>query len=268
MTLVYAALLGVVQGLTEFLPVSSSAHLILTRAYFGLDLQEFGLAFDVACHLGTLLAVLVYFRRDLAEMLLAVPSVFSRVDTPGVHMVRLITVGTVPIALVGLSVAPYVESTLRTPGVAAAMLGLGGVALLAVERVGSRERVEDSLTIPEALALGVAQAAALVPGVSRSGAVIGVALLLGLRRDAAARFSFLLGVPAILTAAAKTVPEMRPSAFDGEILAVFVVGVLTSAVVGHLTVRYLLRYLAGHTLDPFAVYRIALAVSVPIWAVA
>jgi undecaprenyl-diphosphatase len=264
-TVLYAVLLGVIQGITEFLPVSSSAHLILTRAYFDLDLQKLGLAFDVACHLGTLLAVLMYFRRDLLTMALAIPSMFLRVVTPGVSLVRSIVIGTVPIAALGFFMSFYVENVLRTPSVAATMLAGGGVVLLLSERVGSRKRTEDSLTIPEALVLGVAQAVALIPGVSRSGAVISVALLLGLRRESAARFSFLLGIPAILAATVKTVASAQPSTFGDEFIVVLVVGMVTSAFVGHLVIHFFLNYLVNKTLRPFAFYRIALALTVPIW---
>ena len=265
MTVLYAVLLGVIQGITEFLPVSSSAHLILTRAYFDLDLKKLGLAFDVACHLGTLLAVLIYFRLDLLKMVLAMPSIFSRAVTPGVSLLRSIVIGTMPIAVVGFFLSSYVENVLRTPNVAATMLAVGGFVLLLAERFGSRKRIEDSLTMPEALVLGVAQAVALIPGVSRSGAVISIALLLGLRRESAARFSFLLGIPAILAATVKTISSVQLSAFSDEFVVVLVVGMLTSAFVGHLVIRYFLHYLIVKTLRPFAFYRLALALTVPIW---
>ena len=119
--------------------------------------------------------------------------------------------------------------------------------------------------MPEALVLGVAQAVALIPGVSRSGAVISVALLLGLRRESAARFSFLLGIPAILAATVKTISSVQLSAFSDEFVVVLVVGMLTSAFVGHLVIRYFLHYLIDKTLRPFAFYRLALALTVPIW---
>ncbi|HJN91677.1 MAG TPA: undecaprenyl-diphosphate phosphatase [Dehalococcoidia bacterium] len=265
MNLLYAALLGIIQGLTEFLPVSSSAHLILFRAVFGVDLGQIGLPFDVACHVGTLLAVVVYFRRELWAMVAESPVALRGGDSESVRLLRSMLIGTLPIAGAGLVFGDVIQDQLRTPGVAVLALALGGVVLLAVERVGPRARGEESLRLVEALAVGVAQAVALVPGVSRSGAVIAAGLLLGLRREAAARFGFLLGIPAILMAAAKAATDLSPGALSGEVLGVFAVGLTTSAVVGHVTVSHLIRYLTGHTLGAFAVYRLLVAGAVFLW---
>jgi undecaprenyl-diphosphatase len=262
--MLYAALLGIVQGLTEFLPVSSSAHLILARAFLGWDAEQFGLAFDVACHVGTLLAVVAYFKRDLLAMVTGLARAFEPEDPTG-RSIRLIVVGTVPIVLAGLTANDFIENTLRTPPVAAVALGLGALVMLAAEGVGRRSRGEESMTLGEALAVGLAQASALIPGVSRSGATITVAMFLGLRRDAAARFSFLLGVPAILAAAAKEALELRHQPLTGETAQLFAIGMLTSAIVGYLTVKYFIQYLAGHRLNAFAFYRFALAATVPAW---
>jgi undecaprenyl-diphosphatase len=265
-TLLFAALLGIVQGLTEFLPVSSSAHLILARAFFGWDAESFGLAFDVACHVGTLLAVLAYFRDDILEMLRAVPGLFG--GTPAARRIWLLVIGTVPAVAVGLLFDDLIETRLRTPLVAAVTLTIGALGLLLVERLSPRTRDEHGVTPGEALALGVAQASALVPGISRSGATITVGMLLGLRREAAARFSFLLGVPAILGAAVKEGAHVaRVGLAPGE-ATLFLVGMVTSAGVGYLTVKYFLRYLAAHRLDVFAYYRLALAAAVLVWAFA
>ena len=214
MTVLYAALLGIIQGLTEFLPVSSSAHLILARALFGWDADQFGLAFDVACHVGTLAAVVVYFRAELIAMVAAAPRILTGADDPAARVGRLIVFGTLPIVIVGLAFGDYIEDHLRTPAIAAAMLAVGAIGLLLAERFGARARDEASVTTWEAVAIGLAQASALVPGVSRSGATIAVGMLLGLRRDSIARFSFLLGVPAIMAAAVVNVPRpgiRRPS---------------------------------------------------------
>src|SRR5881394_1209803 len=199
-----AALLGVVQGLTEFLPVSSSAHLVLARAFFGWNVDEgaFGLAFDVALHLGTLVAILIYFSRDIAAMLAAVPELFSANRGPG-KIARLIVIGTIPTVIVGLLFAKWLEEHMRTPAVIAVTLAIGGLWLLAAERFGARTRDEDALTAGGALLVGTAQASALIPGMSRSGSTISMAMMLGLTRESAARFSFLLGIPAIGAAAAK-----------------------------------------------------------------
>jgi undecaprenyl-diphosphatase len=265
-TLVFAALLGIVQGLTEFLPISSSAHLILARAFFGWDAEAFGLPFDVACHVGTFVAVLAYFRVEVLAMLAAVPRLFDRSRES--RLARLIVIGTVPVVIVGLLWADAIEAHARTPGVAAVTLALGAVALLAAERLGSRRRDEDSIGASEAFGLGVAQAAALVPGVSRSGATIAVGMLRGLRRDAAARFSFLLGLPAVLAAAAKEGLELAKAGVPADQIPLFAVGMIVSAVVGYLTIKYFLRYLVQHGLEVFAWYRLALAASVVLWIVA
>ena len=281
--LVQAAFLGVVQGLTEFLPVSSSAHLILARMFFGFDSDKFGLAFDVATHIGTLLAVVAYFRHDLRALVLSVPHLFQpgrpsagqhvpidrqdvRAGAEGARLIWLLAVGTIPAVVLGFFVQDGVEQRLRTPAVAAAALAAGALAFLAAERVGAKRRNEESLTAAEAFWIGCAQAAAaLVPGISRSGATITIALFFGLRRAEAARFTFLLGIPAILGAAVLEFPDMLEQGLHGTGPMPFVVGIITSAVVGYLAVKYFIRFLAKHSLDVFAWYRLALAGGVVVW---
>jgi undecaprenyl-diphosphatase len=268
-TLLPAALLGVVQGLTEFLPISSSAHLILARAFFGWDTDRFGLPFDVACHVGTLIALLIYFRREIVQMLQAVPSLRRPGASGPARLALLLVVGTLPIVAVGLAFNDWIEHIVRdpavAPAVAAAALAVGAIVLLGVDRAGARERAEDSLTVMDALAVGAAQAAALVPGVSRSGATIAMGIFLGLRRDAAARFGFLLGIPAVIAAAGhEALPVARDIQAPG-MVQVFAVGMLVSGVVGYITVKYFIRYLAGHSLDVFAYYRLALAAATGFW---
>jgi undecaprenyl-diphosphatase len=266
-TLIQAALLGIVQGLTEFLPVSSSAHLILARAFFNWDSDQFGLAFDVACHVGTLLAILVYFRHDLWTMALSVPAMFRRPLPEPARQMWLIAIGTVPAIVVGLLFKHAIEDHARTPVVAGVMLAIGAVAMLAAERTGRRTRTEQSLRVFDAGIIGCAQAAALVPGVSRSGATLTAALFLGMRREAAASFVFLLAIPAILGAAGTEAPEIRHALRDPATLRLFAIGVVTSACVGYLAVKYFIRYLSRHSLDVFAWYRLALAATVAVWLV-
>ncbi len=267
MTLIGAAILGIIQGLTEFLPVSSSAHLILARAFFGWDAAGFGLAFDVSVHAGTLVAVVFFFRRELAAMVASVPVALRPSPEGPARLLWLVVVGTLPILPAGVLYTDEVETALRTPGIAAAMLMAGGAALLVVERVGARRRDESSLGLGEVFWIGVAQAAALVPGVSRSGATIVLGMLFGLRREAAARFAFLLGVPAIAAAASREGLELIRSGMTGGMALLFGVGTVTSAVVGYLTVKYFIRFLSGHTLDGFAYYRLALATATVVWLV-
>jgi len=254
-----AALLGIIQGLTEFLPVSSSAHLILARFFFGWEAPEFGLAFDVALHVGTLAAILVYFWPDLLSMLKALPTVLSAdAGVPG-RLIRLIAIGTVPAIIAGLLFNDYVETQLRTPLVAAVALAAGAVLMLVAERATSARRDEADLTLVDAALIGLAQACALIPGVSRSGSTIAIGMLLGVRRESAARFTFLLAVPAILAAAGKESIELRHMHPDGHLLTLFAVGAGVSALVGYLTIKFFLRYLTRHRLDVFAYYRLALA---------
>jgi undecaprenyl-diphosphatase len=259
-----AALLGIVQGLTEFLPISSSAHLILARAFFGWDTEQFGVAFDVACHTGTLLAVIFYFAPELTNMIRALPRALHPGDNLSARQLWLLAGGTVPIVPAGLLFSFFEEAT-RTPVVAGLMLALGGALLWLADRVGARTRTEDGLTMWEAIGLGLAQAAALVPGVSRSGATMTVALLLGLRRDAAARFSFLLGIPALMAAAGYEGLALAREGLPSGTAALYAVGALTAGVVGFLAVKYFLRYVAGHSLTAFAWYRFVLAGTVALW---
>jgi undecaprenyl-diphosphatase len=262
--LIAAALLGVVQGLTEFLPVSSSGHLILARAFFGWDAERFGLAFDVACHVGTLVAVVVYFRNDVVAMVAALPGALSGRNGEHERLVRLIIVGTLPIVVIGLLFGDWLE-TVRSPAVVATMLALGGLGLIAAERLGNQARDSSGVGYGEAVAIGLAQASALVPGVSRSGATLTLAMLLGLRRDRAARFVFLMSLPAVVAAAAREALKLRDVGVAGIPVTLFVVGLLVSAIVGYLTIKFFLKYLANHSLAVFAYYRLALAMVTVVW---
>ena len=267
MTALQAALLGIVQGLTEFLPISSSAHLILARTFFGWEDGEVGLAFDVACHLGTLLAVLAYFRREIAALVAAVPDAAAGGRSESARLVRSLTVGTLPILVVGLLFAEVLSTSVRTAAVAGVALALGAVVMIVAERRGTQDRTETSLTTTEALGLGFAQAVALIPGVSRSGAVLTIAMMLGLKRERAARFSFLLGIPAILAAAASQTMDLMAQGLPTGTLGLFALGLGGSALVGYLTVKYFIRYVTRHSLHLFAAYRLALAASVLVWVV-
>jgi undecaprenyl-diphosphatase len=264
-TALAAILLGIVQGLTEFLPVSSSAHLILARAFFGWEVPaDFGLAFDVSLHIGTLAAILTYFWREIVSMIQALPAILSPGENRSARLIQQLIVGTIPAVIVGLLFNHYIEDQLRTPTVAAWMLAIGGVAMFVAERVATQQRDEASITWLDTILIGCAQACALVPGVSRSGATITVGLLLGLRRDAAARFTFLLAILATVAAAAKEGMELRHMSVSGSDLELMLIGIIVSAIVGYLTIKYFLRFLAGHRLDVFAYYRWALA-AVTFW---
>jgi undecaprenyl-diphosphatase len=256
-SILIAALLGVVQGITEFLPVSSSAHLLLGRAALGWGAEPFGLVFDVATHLGTLVATIIYFRDDLVAMAAALPGLFT--SAPEARLMRLVAIGTIPIVIVGVLFSNWIEAHARVPMVTVVTLSVGALGLLLVERLGPRTRGVDDLTPGDAAAFGLAQAAALIPGLSRSGSTITVGMLLGVRRDAAARFTFLMGIPAVIAALGKAGLEMRHVPLTSDLVTVLVVGALTSGVVGYLSIRFLIQYLSGHKLDVFAYYRLALA---------
>lgn len=265
MDLVSAALLGVVQGLTEFLPVSSSGHLILARAFFGWDPGRFGIAFDAACHVGTLLAIVVFFRADVARLLMAAPGALTGRDGEDERLGRLIIAGTIPIVIVGGLFGDVIEARIRTPLIVAINLVIGAIGLLWVERIGRQDREARSLGYGEALAIGVAQAAALAPGLSRSGSTLIVSMFLGIRRDSAARFVFLMSLPAVFAVAVKEVIDLSEIGLAGVPVTLMMVGLVVSALVGYVTVKYFLRYLASHSLAVFAYYRFALAAVTLVW---
>lgn len=263
---IQAALLGLVQGVTEFLPVSSTAHLILARAFFGFDADAFGLPFDVACHFGTLIAVLIYFRGTIARMFAAVPELFHPERNDIARLVWLLVIGTIPAVVVGALFNRRIEDNLRTVPVIAASLAVVALGLFWADRAGAKLRDERTITYAEAFVIGCAQAVALIPGVSRSGATLIAALFIGLRRRDAAEFIFLLSIPAILAAAVHESPKAirAMGGLPGE-GTLFVIGIVSSAVVGYFAVKYFIRYLANHSLDPFAWYRLALAAAAVIW---
>ncbi len=267
MTIWQALILGIVQGITEFFPISSSGHLLLVPELFGW--QEQPLAFDVALHAGTATAILAYFHRDwwllIRESFCDLRRHRARISAWGPHgrLMLLLAAGTIPAVIVGLSIG-NLESQLRTPGVVATMLILVGLYMAAAER-WSRPNVEagvEQLTWTGSLIVGVAQAFALVPGVSRSGSTIATGMFIGLNRATAARFSFLLATPVTIAALAKELPNLRGAAEQGISGMEIAVGIVTSLVVGLAAIRFLLRYLAVGSLYPFVVYRIALAVVV------
>lgn len=250
-----AAILGLVQGLTEFLPVSSTAHLILVSDALGLDPQKFGLSFDVALHLGTALAVLLYFAGTWIGL---VRDVFAlRLRGPA-----LIVVGTVPAALAGVAFQSQIESGLRDPAYVAAFLIIGSILFVLAERFTIANRPYAAIGFVDALVMGVAQAVALLPGISRSGITISAGLYQGIRRGDATRFSFLLATPVIVGAGAKTLLDARRSAELFAAPDILAVGFGLSFVSGLAAVAFMVRFLRAHSLNWFVAYRLALAVVV------
>jgi undecaprenyl-diphosphatase len=260
--LVEAMFLGFVQGITEFLPVSSSGHLLLAQHFLGLDQARFGLSFDVAMHLGTLVAVVVFFWRDLARMAFAFLRslrTLSLPSDPHGRLAYLVLASTVPAALIGYFLEDFFETAVRSPWVVIFNLVLVGALFIVGEAVGRRTRTASKLTFREAVGIGLAQAAALVPGVSRSGATITLGLFLGLRREEAARFSFLMSVPIIAGAGVLQMTEVVSEGMGANDALLFVIGFVTSAVVGYLAIRFFLRFVVNHSLRAFAYYRFGLA---------
>ena len=262
-----AILLGVVQGLTEFLPVSSSGHLLLGQHFLGLDQKRFGLSFDVALHMGTLVAVVAYFWRDLIRMALAFFRSFEHRDLahdPDQRLAYLVIASTIPAALIGFLFENFFEDTVRSPWVVVFNFVVVGILFLVAEAVGSHRRKASRLGFGEAVGIGVAQATALVPGVSRSGATITLGLFLGLRREEAARFSFLMSVPIIAGAGGLQLGEVLVNGLSAHEWLLFLAGFVTSSAVGYLTIRFLLNYLTNHSLRVFAYYRFAVAAVVAV----
>lgn len=261
MSWLQAVVLGIVQGLTEFLPISSTAHLRLVPAFLGWD--DPGAAFTAVIQLGTMAAVLLYFRADLARIASAWVRSLSEPELRGTLDARLgwyIGLGTVPIALLGFAFRGPIETGARSLTViGAALVGLALVLALA-ERAGRRTREIHTLRLPDALLVGLAQAAALVPGVSRSGSTISAGLFLGLTREAAARYSFLLSVPAVVLSGLFEARSLGDGGGPG--LAATALATLLAFVAGYASIAVLLRWLARHSTAVFVVYRIGLGASV------
>ncbi|HEY2825549.1 MAG TPA: undecaprenyl-diphosphate phosphatase [Gemmatimonadales bacterium] len=259
MTWWQGVVLGLAQGLTEFLPVSSSAHLTLIPWAFGW--QDPGLAFDVALHLGTLVALAIYFRREWVTLAGAGLSIVRhrRIETPSERMVLWIIVATIPGAVAGVLFNKWAESTFRSPQLIAAALATLGVLLWLVDRTASQARKIDTMGWPSAIAVGVAQMFALVPGVSRSGSTITAARWLGFDREAAAVFSFMLSLPII---AGAVLVEGRHVIRESPDLTPVLAGLVASAVSGWIAIGVLLRFVLRRSYGAFAVYRVVLAAGV------
>jgi undecaprenyl-diphosphatase len=264
MPLWQAIILAVVQGLTEFLPISSSAHLILIPDL--LHWQDPGLAFDVALHVGTLAAVLLYFFRDWIQLTLCglgfhYPQRASQEMVK--HSQRLfwyLVAATIPGALVGFLFEHWIDQNLRNPvPIACAMIAIALVMWYA-ESVARLDRRIEQISFGDSMTIGTSQALALFPGVSRSGITISTGLFRGMTREAAARFSFLLSTPLIAGAAAKELPKLLKLRHAGEVgipQSTILIGILISAVVGFVVIAFFLKYLQTRTLKVFIYYRIA-----------
>jgi len=274
-----AVILGLVQGLTEFIPISSSAHLVIVPWLFGWnDPALTSLTFDVALHLGTLAAVIWYFWADWIRLIKAgVASIVERKigGDPDRLLAWLLVIGTIPGAIAGALGESKIEALFHQPGIpitASAMIAMGVIiALLAAllwlaEALAKHERGMEQITLKDSILVGLSQAFAIFPGVSRSGSTITAGLAVGLKRETAARFSFLLSAPIIAGAVAKSTLDVydafKSGAFGQSELILFPIGVVVAAVSGYLAIRFLLRYLQTNSTLVFVWYRFGLAVLV------
>ncbi len=269
MPLYQVVFLAVLQGITEFLPISSSAHLALTPWLFGWKDQT--LVFDIALHLGTLLSILLYFWRDWIQLACQGFGIRYTNDPElgkNPRLMWLIALATVPVGIAGLTLGDQAENVWRFNHllIGAMLIGVGLLILLA-ERLGQRRKGIGEITFMDTMLIGLAQALALVPGTSRSGVTITTGLFRNIDRAAAARFSFLLSTPAIAAAAAKAVFErIKPGGVAPDMRLSFILGVVISAITGCLVIAFLLRYLREHTLKFFGYYRIVFGIMIMVLA--
>lgn len=258
MEIIQALVLGMVQGLGEFLPISSSAHLILTPWLFGWPDQ--GLAFDVALHWGTLLAVVVYFRNDIWNLIKGfihslLPSTRDFENNTYQKLSWLIILATIPAAIVGKLLESEVETAFRNPLLIAGTMSVMGILLYLADKYGSKLKTISDIKWINALLIGLGQAAAIIPGFSRSGSTITVGLFQGLTRQDAAKFSFLMAVPITLGAGLLKLPDILHIQNHAQVL----VGFVSSAVFGFLAIKYLLRYISNRSFAIFTWYRLILS---------
>lgn len=266
--LIKAAILGTVQGITEFLPVSSTGHLILFEELLNVDQDRYGLPFDAALHLGTLVSVLWFFwDRWLTLTRAGFLSLRTRslADSES-RLAWLLVLATIPAAVIGLALEDFAEDAFRSTVLVASMLiAFSGVFILA-EAVGQRKRVLSDLSWKDAIVVGFAQSLALIPGVSRSGATISAGLFRHMQRREAATFAFLLSAPIIAGAGLKQSVDVFGDFADGRLgrddLAFFAVGFIVAAIVGYVSIKFLLRFLTINSLHVFAAYRVGLGLLV------
>ncbi len=262
MTVIQAAILGLVQGLTEFIPVSSSGHLILFHQWLGVNqTAQAGFLFDMALNIGTFSALVIYFRKDILTLIKAI---FNK-KAKEFRLAWLLVLATVPAALAGFLLKETAESTFRSSKLVACSLIVAGLIMLGAEWYARRVKDKTKLvgvTPKQSVAIGLAQALAIVPGVSRSGATITTGLFAGMDRVAATRFSFLLGIPIMFGAIMDTLLTKSALSSVGDQKTVFIVGILAAFASGIFAIQFLLKFLAKHTLDIFAYYRILLGILV------
>ena len=258
MDIIQAIIIGLVQGLTEFLPVSSSAHLVFVQHALGISSD---LAFDVVLHFGTLVAVIVFFLKDILLLiygfLLSIKDLFTGNFIEGLRkevykrLSWYIIIATIPIGLVGVLFNDAIESVFQGDNIPAFFLLITGTILYISQRLNSGKIKQENLSLPQSFIIGCGQAIALLPGLSRSGTTIGTSLTLGLDKEFAAKFSFLLSIPAIIGA---TVFELKDITLVNVNLTPFIVGFIVAAVSGYFAIKFLLNLIQKRSLDIFAYY--------------
>ena len=260
-----ALVLGLVQGLTEFLPISSSGHLrIVSEVFFG---QDAGAAFTAVTQLGTESAVLIYFARDIGHLVVTWFRGFRSAQvraTQDYRMAWFVIIGTIPIGVLGFLFENQIQTSGRNLWLIATTLIVFGLVLAAAEHYGRAQRPLEQLTVTDGVVMGVAQAMALVPGVSRSGGTISAGLFLGLTRPAAVRYSFLLAIPAVVGAGVFQLPDVFATGGAGLVpsVAQMVVATAVAFVAGYASIAWLLRYVERHSVAVFVWYRVGLGIVV------
>lgn len=258
MTIIQSIILGILQGLTEFLPISSSAHLVIVPFFLGWSIPEKeAFIFNVLVQDGTLLAVIIYFWKDLISILKGwFQALFAGQpfrDTEA-RLGWYLILATIPAGVFGLTVKKYIEAAFSSPLATGIFLLVTAVLLFAAEQFGRRQRELESVTWLDALVMGIFQAIAVFPGISRSGATITGGMLRNLTRPAAARFSFLMSVPVMLAAGLVEFLDLTKISGQASFIPVVVAGFIAAAIVGYLSIRWLLKYLMQHSLRVFSIY--------------
>jgi undecaprenyl-diphosphatase len=263
----YSIIFGLIQALTEFLPVSSSGHLLLLHNILNFSFGQ-NLTYDCALHLGTGLALLLYFWSDIKKYGGALLRFVFNQETKDKQSLKTsfnIFFAVIPAGIIGLTLENFIENKLRGVAIVVAMLVIVAILFFVAEKFCRDKKGLEQLSARQALGIGFSQALALIPGVSRSGISIVTSMAYGLNREQAAKFSFLVGLPVILGAGIYKMLKIDFSALNNEIMLIFVLGLLTSSVAGYLVIRFLMKYLQNYSLKVFAWYRIALAIVIIIY---
>lgn len=244
-----AILAGAVQGLSEFLPISSTGHLIIFQNILNLPHDSFGLAFDASLHLGTLFAILTFFWKDYLGVL------------KSIRLLLNLIIGTIPAAVAGIVFESVIETSVHQLWVIGAALILFSIVMFYAEKIGKRLKQIGNFTARDSIIVGIFQAIALIPGISRSGSTISAGLFLNYKRDDAARFAFMLSGPIIAAAGGKKfLDALSANSATSSEINYFIIGIISSAFFGYITIKYFLRYLQTKTMTPFVVYRLILGV--------